>query len=210
MDRRKTKAIRGSLSDTKPGVKPSVAHASEEAAKANIRAKLRLIEAAILQAQAAGGDRLPEGYPASRTKFNDWAPTGSASAALTSNANATLKRYPDLLQSVEAAVGLVRTMESALNTPLVPERQARFEAARRAQRIHWTLRTIAERAAVGARREVASLREEMVVLKAAKDSAQREFDRILAELNGEIETLRFANAALAKQLKSVVPLRRRK
>lgn len=205
MDRRKTKAIRGSLSDTKPGVKPSVAHASEEAAKANIRAKLRLIEAAILQAQAAGGDRLPEGYPASRTKFNDWAPT-----ALTSNANATLKRYPDLLQSVEAAVRLVRTMESALSTPLVPERQARFEAARRAQRIHWTLRTIAERAAVGARREVASLREEMVVLKAAKDSAQREFDRILAELNGEIETLRFANAALAKQLKSVVPLRRRK
>lgn len=210
MGRRKTKAIRGSLSDTKPGIKPSVAHASEEVAKANIQAKLRLLEAVILQAQAAGGDRLPEGYPASRTKFNEWAPSGLASTALAPNANATLKRYPDLLQSVDAAVGLVRTMKSALRTPLVPERQARFEAARRAQRIHWTLRTIAERAAVGARREAASLRDEMVVLKAAKDSAQREFDRMLAELKTEIETLRSTNAALAKQLKAVIPLGRRK
>lgn len=210
MGKRKTKAIRGTLSDTKPGLKPSVAHASEEVAKANIQEKLLLLEAAISQNQAAGGERLPDGCPASRTKFNEWAPLGKASAPLTPNANATLKRYPDLLQSVDAAVGLVRTMQSALRTPAVPERPARLEAARRAQRIHWTLRTIAERAAVAARREAASLRGEMVVLKASKDSAQREFERMLAAQTVEIETLRTANAALAKQLKAVIPLGARK
>jgi hypothetical protein len=206
MGKRKTKATRGSLSDTKPSLKPSVAYASEEFAKANIQEKLALLQAAISQTQAAGGERLPDGYPASRTKFNEWAPLREGSAPVTPNANATLKRYPDLLQSVDAAVGLVKMMQSAPRTPTLPERSARLEAARRAQRTHWTLRTIAERAAVAARREAANLRGEMVVMKASQDSAQREFERMLAAQTTEIETLRAANAALAKQLKAVIPL----
>lgn len=202
------KARRGAQSNTKPGVKPHVACISEGDAKANIQAKLDLLKGAILEAQSGGESGVLEGCPISRTKFNNWAPTGAASKPLTTNANATLKRYPDLLQSVDSAVEMVRVLRSSASSNAVPDRQARIEAARRSQRIHSTLRTIAERAAVGARREAAVLRQEVLVLKAAKDSAQNEFNRVLEGMRVEVQLLRDENASLIKRLRSVIPLGR--
>ena len=203
-------SYRGSHSDTKPGQKPSVALVSEEVAKANIRSKLEILENAILNAQADDSNSLPAGYPTSRTKFNEWIPTSTRHLYLTKNANATLKRYPDLLQSVDAAVVLVKSIQSSLRASKVPDRQARIASARRAQKIHWTLRTIAERSLVVSRREASNLKSNLAVLKASKESAEREYDRIISELKDEIETLKYANAALTKQLSVVIPFGRRK
>jgi hypothetical protein len=119
-----------------------------------------------------------------------------------------LKRYPNLLQSVDAAVDLVRQLIFSETPIAVPDRQTRIEAARRSQRIHSTLRTIAEMAVVEVRREISALRNEITVLKAVKESAHNEYERVREQMRAEIDFLRSENAALLKQLRSVVPLGR--
>lgn len=206
--RKSKKNGRGALSDTKRGTKPAVAHESERQARENIERKLELLLKAIKKAQASGS-RLAEDYPSSRTQFNSWQPSLASGVALATNANDTLKRHSDLLLAVDDASKLAKVLKSEDQSSM-PSREERLASARRAQRMHWTLRTIAERSAIAARREVAALRQSLVVRDALMKSAEDEFGRLLGELRKENEMLRAENSKLVREIGKIVPLHRKK
>ena len=83
-------------------------------------------------------------------------------------------------------------------------------SARRSQRIHWTLRVIAEKAALAARREAMQLRGEILELKASKLSAAAEFSRIVKGLREENDQLRTELAKTSQHSGRVFALRTRR
>ena len=197
---------RGSRSSTQKGRKPASAQALEVQARTNIERKLALLVAALKTADAKN-DRISDDLPLSRRQFNYWKPLESGGRQLGPNANDTLKRHPDLLSSVEEAVALAKSSRER-SEEARPSREERVAAARRAQRIHWTLRIIAERALISSRRELADAERGVVELRAKLKSAEEEFKRRIEEVCAENQTLRDENARLIRDRAKVAPLRR--
>lgn len=194
---------RGANTSTIGGSKPKVAFASEKIARDNIRAKLEFLASQILaleQGAAASSD-----LPKTVRQFNQWTPEVAGGEKLGKNAQITLKKYPDLLDTLSKVLSTIETLTRFKAKS--ETRTERVASARRAQQMHWTLRTIAERALVGARRDLAKLRDELIIMRCRLESSEDESRRQIIALKEEVEALRAENRKLQSASSRVVPIK---
>jgi len=198
--------MRGSSSNSHRRLKPVVADRLQEAAAAALEKKLSILTSALAGAMQQGIPSVPDGIPTSRRQFLAWCPIAPDGEQLGKNANDTLKKHKSLLSAVDETVDIAKAMKS--QAPKAPSsKEHRLATSKRMQRLHWTLRMIAERALVAARKDFASARDEALLAKAKLASAQAEFRSELEKLTGECLALRQENARLTSQLSKTIPLR---
>ncbi|MET3384177.1 hypothetical protein [Variovorax paradoxus] len=206
---KKSAGHRGAASDGVGGRKPEVAYKTQARAEANLREKLRLLMD-VLNTQGATSEvrsSLVAKLPASVRQFNLWQLDEAQGDSLCANSNQTLKRYPELQLSVRSAVLAVRRqqMEAVAERG---SREGRLASARRAQKIDRTLREIAERELVRARRELTIARSEAVQSRSQLLSLQVEAGVELDKLRERITALTEENAQLTSAFRKIVPLKR--
>lgn len=189
-----------------PGLKPSIAYASEKAAKSNIERKLSLLS--LMLRHAHRGDLKSqeiESLPKSMRQFNCWAPTEADGNGLLRNSRETLLKYPDLLASISQAVEALRSLRHTSHK--AHEKERTLEAARRTGALNKLMREIAERELVRMRSALHSAQRALIVSEAKLESMTKECARLRNEDGKEIERLRAESADLRRRYREVVPLR---
>lgn len=186
--------------------KPAVALATEQLAKANLIQKRQALKALVeIQNQDC-----QESLPRSVRQFNKWLssslPDEYRSWEFRANSNDTLKRYEGILLDV---IDLVRAVKQASKQP-PRTREDRLVRLRDDKALHLTIRNIAERELVLARREVVKEQASLVTLKAQLKSSAAFSAKRIAELEGEIAVLRAENANLIALTRKVTPISRSK
>lgn len=202
----KKKESRGSASRSSQGFKPAVAFRLQDEAEMKLREKLDLLTRAVDQLNLSENALLASDFPCSRRAFLAWQPIGPDGVQLGRNSNDTLKKHPEVLASVVDAVGAVKILQNATKGS-TSSKADRLASSRRSQKLHLAIRQIAERALVAARKEAATHRKEVDVLKAKLASAEAEFKKSMEKLSVECHDLRRENARLAKTLAKSIPLK---
>lgn len=190
------------------GRKPKVALNSEAAAKANIQAKLRLI--VDLNKNASTTAEFSAAYrgaaPLTVRQFNNWEISDDAlGIKVKKNANDTLKRYPDLLLSVQQGIAQLRTTrDEALSKPT---KEHRISSLRSQGQLHKVLRKIAERELIMARREVIESKASLAKVEGQLRALTQEAAKLLSDARADADTLRKELAQMTEAWKKIRPLK---
>lgn len=202
------------------GAKPLVAFANQQAAIANIDAKMQVLGKLIADASevhpvdvgASAGDkrvRIAEVLPCSVRQFNAWSSDLTSKLGLHqkfySNAQITLKqsgRYG----KVEALIRAVKLLKA--EKPLEERREEGLAALRRRVTLSNQLRLIAERELLDQKRVSSSLRSEVDSMRRRLDALGRETEIAMSRASSRIKELE--ESALNRSTKVVsLPPRKR-
>ncbi|WP_338821174.1 hypothetical protein [Acidovorax temperans] len=199
--------------------KPSVAFDSEQEGRANIELKIEFLmsvirrEAASLTAVDIPDERffeLLKTLPDSKRKFNGLSTDGLADELkgtypiFRSNAPITLRRHPDLTDRVEKVLDAIRQAVEALSQP--PKKVVKVAALSRQLKLANNLREIAEETLYAQKRELETLRADVVSYKNKLESLRRAAEENAVVLRQEIKRLKGEAAKETAQGPKVVPL----
>lgn len=169
--------------------KPAVAFLLETTARRNLELKVE-----ALKSMLDLGAKPPE-VPTSVRRFNSWCgPVTDGVDILAKNANETLVKYPDILESVRS---LVQAAKIA-GKPQKETRELRLTRARNKAQLHLTIRQIAEAELLRTRHENTRLRGEVEALKGQVDSIGEESRRLRVEFEEALAKLREQHAAVLR------------
>lgn len=169
-------------------MKPKVAFALQDKARGNLQRKLDLLRSSIEQEANLAA------MPSSVRQFNAWAKdTNEATNRFERNANETLNRNPAMRSAVVELTALVKDLRQKRTRG----RDESLARAREHVKLHKTIREIAEGEMRRARKEVQSLREENIALRAQCRSIAEEAERVKEQYERD----------LAKERKVVADLR---
>lgn len=174
------------------GLKPSVAFHLEDAAQANISAKI-----ALLRARLESGEKLTD-LPTSLRQFNAWTPPNPVTRALLrKNANETLARNPGLRA---AALSLIEQAVFARQPKATAGEKAGARLREKIE-LHRRIREIAEAELLRAREQTVKLERELSAQRAQVRSMEAEAQRIRENYESRIANLQAQNAELTRSLK---------
>ena len=206
MKKKSSGLVRGSASSTLMGKKPKVAYANENAAKINIANKIRVLKCAL---QDSTVDR--SSLPRTPRQFNAWTSSKlpvnlDYADAFGTNAQATLKKHPELLISLDQLLILVNA--AAERAKKMPRDRSEVVARLKSDmRLHLVLRQIAERELVMARRQTIQSNAKYESLQSKMRSLERESQSQILGLTESIEQLEREKAVLVAAARKITPLR---
>lgn len=199
--------------------KPSVAFGSEQEARENIELKIEFLirlvkrKATTLTAIEMTDARFLEllrTLPDSKRKFNGLSTDvlsddlRAVTPIFRSNAAITLRRHPDLTDRVEKVLDAIRQAVEGLSQP--PKKVEKAAALSRQLKLANDLREIAEDTIYTQKRELETLRADVVSHKNKLESLRRAAEENAVVLRQEIKRLKGEAAKETAQGSKVVPL----